>query len=426
MPREKVVVGVDVGSTKTTTLIATTSPNEAVNVIGVATHPSRGIKKSQIVNIDEAVESISQSLEAAERMAGYSVGSAFVSVGGTHLSCQNSKGVVAVAEPEKEITSSDVLRVMEAAKAINLSSSLEIIHAIPRGFLVDGQGGIKDPRGMTGVRLEAETHIIVGSTTALRNLIKCLDQVGVEVVGLVFSGVASAEAVLSETEKELGVVLLDIGGGTTDLCLYLEGSLTYSAVIPVGAQNITNDLAIGLRITLESAEKIKLLLSETPKKITHPQKDQIKEESDEIELEELKLPEEIKKVSRKTVIEGIIRPRLNEIFTLVAGEIKKSGFGGLTPAGLVLAGGGAQTVGIIDSGKRILAMPARIGFPQNIRGLIDEIQTPAFATAVGLVISGQKEASLEKGISFTLPQFSKIPLTGVLNKALELFKSFLP
>lgn len=426
MSKDKVVVGIDVGSSKIATIIADCPDGEPINVLGVASLVSRGLRKGQVVDIEETVGAISESLEAAERMAGYSVGSAFVSVGGAHIACQNSKGVVAVAEPEKEITPSDIERVMEAAKAINLPSSREIIHARPSGFTVDGQEGIADPLGMTGVRLEAKTHIITGSSTALRNLVKCCEQVGVEVSGLVFGGLASAEAVLTETEKELGVVLVDIGGGTCDFCIFTEGALTYSAVLPLGAKNITNDLAIGLRVSLESAEKIKLALSQKIKQVAQAEEEKEEKPEDELDLGDLKLTEEVKKVSRKTLIEGIIKPRLNEIFTMVGLEIKKSGTMGLTPAGVVLTGGGAQTVAAVESCKRILVMPTRLGFPQNLTGLIDEIQTPTFAATCGLTFYGAREQILRKPTFITLPSFPKLSVKGTLGKTIEFFRSFLP
>lgn len=430
MPKDKVVTGIDVGSSKVATIIATYPPDEPVNVMGVSSVQSRGIRKGQVVDIEEAVEVISKSLEEAERMAGYSVGSAFVTVGGSQISSQNSRGVVAVAEPDKEISQNDVDRVIEAAKAISLPSSREILHVLPRGYIVDSQEGIKDPIGMTGVRLEAETHIISTSATATRNLAKCLNKVGVDIDSMVFGGMASSEAVLSETEKELGVVLVDIGGGTTDICLYTEGALAFSSVLPVGAKNITSDLAIGLRVSLESAEKIKLFLGQKPRLAVLPEdmiaKEEPKEEKD-IDLKNLGLPENLDKISHKTLTEGIIKPRLNEIFTMVGLEIKKSGFGGLTPAGLVITGGGSETIGALEAAKRILAMPVRKGIPAEMTGLIDEIQTPVFSAALGLAVYGRKTAFSEDGTSFIrIPKISSFPVKGAMKKTIDFIKSFLP
>lgn len=419
MAKDKVVVGIDAATSKIVTVIATIKDDGLINVIGVSNVPSKGLRKGQIVDIEESVAGVTEGLEGAERMAGVSVGSAFISVGGAHISCLNSRGVVAVSEPEKEITQEDVDRVIEAARAVSLPSSKEILHCIPRGFIVDGQEGIKDPIGMTGVRLEVDTHIITGASTAIRNLVKCVSEVGVDVAGLVFTGLASGEAVLSDTEKELGVILVDIGGGTTDLCLHVEGALSYSSVLPIGAKNITSDLAIGLRVSLESAEKIKLAISKSP----------TEKAEDEIELGSLGLMEDVKKISKKTIVEGIIKPRLNEIFTMIALEIKKSGFGGLTPAGVVITGGGAETVGIADICRRILQMPVRLGTPTQMTGLIDEIQSPPFSTAVGLLHYASKKMNSEVKKSsmggFT-KAVGKVSVSGLGNKIIDFAKSFLP
>lgn len=435
---KKIVAGIDIGTTKITVIIAGVAEDGLVNVLGVATIPSRGIRKGQIVDIEEATSAIVESLEAAERMAGYSISSAFISVGGAHIMSQNSHGVVAVAEPHKEINSDDINRAIEAAKALNLPSTREVLHVLPREFIVDSQAGIKDPIGMTGVRLEVNTHIITTGGTAIRNLEKCASLVGIDVDGFVFGGLASATCVLTETEKELGVILLDIGGGTTDVCMYVEGALSFSSVLPVGARNITNDLAIGLRISLESAEKIKLLLNKKEPEITTPlEKTAIPDKKlrekgdtkDDIDLTDLHLPEGLTKVSRKTLIEGIIRPRLNEIFTMIGLEIKRSGFGGLTPAGIVITGGGAETMGIVETAKRNLAMQTRVGTPTNLSGLIDEIQSPGFSCAVGLVLYASKSGvSVKEKFSFDrLTRFAgKIPIKGVGGKVVDLVKSFLP
>ena len=435
---KKIVAGIDVGTTKITTIIASVPEGDLLNILGVAINTSRGIRKGQIVDIEEATASIVESLEAAERMAGYSISSAYLSVGGSHVASQNSHGVVAVAEPHKEITLDDVKRAVDAARAVSLPSSREILHVLPREFIVDSQEGIKDPVGMTGVRLEVNTHLITVSSTALRNLEKCASLVGIDVDGFVFNGLASSYSVLTETEKELGVVLADIGGGTTDICIYVDGAVSYSSVLPIGARNITNDLAIGLRISLESAEKIKLLLNKkTPEKIEPEEKtvgvvkkERNKNETqDEIDLSELHLPEGITKVSKKTLIEGIIKPRLNEIFTMIGLEIKKSGFGGLTPAGLIVSGGGAETMGIVEAAKRNLAMQVRVGVPNNISGLIDEIVAPGFAAGSGLVLYAAKTGvAMREKFSFNKigKIAEKLPISGAAGKVIDLIKSFLP
>lgn len=433
---KRIVAGIDIGTAKISTIIASVPEAGMLNILGVATTSSKGIRKGQIVDIEEATSSIVESLEGAERMAGYSISSAFISVGGAHISSQNSHGVVAVSEPHKEISSDDIKRAVEAARAVSLPSTKEILHVLPREFIVDSQEGIKDPIGMTGVRLEVNTHLITAGTTALRNLEKCASLVGIDVNGFVYNGLASSISVLTETEKELGVVLVDIGSGTIDIAIYIDGSLSYSSVLPIGARNITNDLAIGLRISLESAEKIKLLLNSEKSEVALDQEKSAEEirktkksTADDFDLTSLHLPEGLTQVSKKTLIDGIIKPRLNEMMTMVGLEIKKSGFGGMTPAGLVLCGGGAETKGIIETARRNLAMQVRVGTPGNITGLVDEILTPTYASSVGLVIYAAKVGANIRE-KFSLKPFGKIvgkiPISGVAGKLVDLVKSFLP
>jgi len=422
MSKNQIISAIDIGTTKITTLIASLSQEtDKINVIGVANEPAKGLRKSQIVDIEETIEAITQSVEAAERMAGYSISSSLASISGSHIESINSKGVVAVAEPEGEISDHDVSRVIEAARAVSLPSSREILHVIPRDFKVDSQEGVKDPVGMSGIRLEAEAHIITGSSTAMRNISKCVSEIGVEIDSLGFSGLASAEAVLTPTEKELGVVLIDLGGGSTSVTVFVEGALSYSSVLPVGAKNITNDLAIGLRVSLETAEKIKLALSKLPK-----DKD---EDEDELNAKKLGLAEEVGKLSKKTLIEGIIRPRLNEIFIMVGEELKKSGFAAATPAGVVVTGGGALTVGLETSCKRTLSLPVRIGYPKGLAGLVDEIKSPAYATSWGLINYGVKNfkgIKADSSLKAVGKVIGKIPVKGIFDKGVKLIKSFLP
>lgn len=397
MPDSQIVVGVDIGSSKIATLIGKVE-EETINILGVSEIPSKGIRKGQIVDIEEAASSINAALDAAERMAGYSVSRVFASVSGIHIESQNSKGIVAIAAPQGEIAETDVNRVLEAAGAVSLPSTATIIHVLPKTFTVDGEGGIKDPIGMTGVRLEVDTHIITANTTSVRNIDRVFEQeAGVGINALVFAGLASSLAVLTDTEKELGVVMADIGAGITNICIFVDGALAYSSVIPIGARHITNDLAIGLRISLESAEKIKLYLSQKYGKKSQGGEE---ESGDEIDLAELRLTEELKKVSKKTLIDGIIRPRLNELFTMIGIELKKSGFATQTPAGLVISGGGARTVGAQEAAKRMLSMPVRVGTPGHLTGLIDDVENPSFATAVGLLTFGRNFTVSETGGMF--------------------------
>jgi cell division protein FtsA len=425
----RIIVAIDVGTYKIVTVIAKVVEN-VISVLGVSEVKSQGIRKGQVVDIEEAVHAINQSLESAERMAGYSASHVIVSLGGSQISCQNSRGVVAVATPNGEITENDLQRVIDAAKAISIPSTRDIIHVLPRNYIVDGQEGIKDPVGMSGTRLEVDTHIVTANTVSLRNLEKAFSEVGVDVDSFAFSGYASSLSVLSDTEKELGVVLVDIGAGTTDIAIYTEGSMAYSSVLAIGARHVTNDLAIGLRISLESAEKIKLYFSQSQAKRVVRAEDGSEQKdpktSDEVDLSSLNLAEEIRKVSQKTLVDGIIRPRLNEICTMIALEIKKSGFAAQTPAGVVFTGGGALTVGLREAARRTLAMPVRIGMPTDVKGIIDEVQHPAFSTAVGLVrygmgMSGGKEPSMRLGFPG-----GNFVITKTLKRIISLIKSFIP
>lgn len=421
---------VDLGSSKVTCVIATVAQGEtALRVVGVASAASRGIRKSQIVDIEDATDAATEAVESAERMAGLSIKDATISVSGIHIESLNSKGLVAVQDHGGEITAGDVVRVVEAARAIPLPPAREILHVIPSYFLVDNQDGIKDPVGMSGVRLEAETHIITGSSVNLKNLSKVMIDIGVDPAGLTFAGLASAQATLTQTEKELGVILADIGGGTTSLCVYLEGALAYSSVIPVGAKNITNDIAIGLRVSLDTAEAIKRNLApdEHATKVLDPKNPGSKKQSDEIDLHKLGLKDAPRKISRKAVCEGIIRPRLNELFELIRADLIKAGMGGKTPAGLVLTGGGALTYDIDSFARKVLNIQSRIAMPTGLTGLTDEIKTPEFATVTGLLLLAQKSQSDSSAPKFKLPRFGGVfSSSHPLKKVLNFIKSFLP
>lgn len=418
MSKTKIVAALDVGSTKIATLIAQIAEDPAtfettINVVGVAANDSKGIRKGQIVDIEEAVESIISSVEAAERMAGYNLTSAYVSLGGAHVHSQNSHGVVAVSDPEGEIEGSDVTRVLEAASAISLPQSREVIHVLPREFIVDGEEGVRDAIGMSGIRLEVETHIITGAVASIKNLSKALNEVGIQIEDLVFSGLASSESILSSTEKELGCVLVDIGGGTTSVAAYLDGALSYSGVLPVGAKNVTNDLAIGLRVSLESAEKIKIALGAPENK---------KNDGDQLELKEIGI-DEVKKISKKTLTEGIVRPRLNEIFTMVRLDLERAGIANRIPSGVIITGGGALTVGAQESAKRMLSLPVRVGSPRGVGGLVDDVITPPFSTAVGLLVHASRQGLKDAQSS---SKKMKLPSLGIANKVIDAIKNLLP
>jgi len=412
MAREEIIVGLDIGSTKVTTIVALNPPEtkKDLEIIGVGVAPSTGLNKGVVTNVEETVTAISKSLEEAERMAGVSLNSAFVSLGGSHINSLVSHGVVAVEKHDGEISADDVNRVIRASEAVSLPSNSEIIHVIPRFYSVDGQEGVKDPIGMSGIRLEVDTLIIYASTPAIRNLAKCVVQAGIEIEEMVAAPLASAQAVLTERQKELGVAVVDLGGGTTQLAVFEEGALLHLKILPVGSSYITNDIAIGIRTPdIDLAERVKLEFgTANPEEVS---------EREIINLAKLE-PEESGEVKRKYIAQ-IIRPRLDEIFSMVKKELKGINRDGLLPAGLVLTGGGAKLPGIVDRAKDYFKVPAQVGFPINIKGVIDKVDDPSYATSIGLVFWGQNTI-LGESFGFFLSK------NNLIEKTKKWFKSFLP
>ena len=436
MSRPQIITAIDLGTDKCTTLIATLDEEtNQLQVKGVAAVPSQGIRKSQIVDLEKAVSTMTESLDAAERMAGFDVKSAYVSVSGVHIKSQNSKGVVAVASPNQEITQLDVERVIEAARAISLPADRTVIHVIPRDFKVDSQDGIKDPVGMNGVRLESEAHIITGMTTALKNLEKCVQDLGLEVDGFVFSGLAAAEVVVSETERELGVVVVDIGAGSTSISVFVEGTLELSAALPIGARHITQDIALGCRVSLETAEKIKLSLTKNNTSTMKPRPGENKEEFskrkkkiDIINPSDLGVYETVENLSKKKIVEGIMIPRMKEIFSMVSKVLDQNNLMPVVPAGIIISGGGAETIEIKEVAKRVLNLPARIGMPKEIKGLTMDIHKPSFINSIGLLEYGRQRGSKKtSGGGIKLGSiFKSIFGKNPFEKISSLFKSLMP
>ncbi len=435
MRKDAIITAIDIGTDKCVTLISTLNKEtNKLRVVGVCAVPSKGIKRSVIVDLEKVLGTISESLDGAERMAGFEVHSAFVAVSGSHIHSLNSKGVVAVAEPEGEISHQDVSRVIEAARAVSLPQDQEIIHVIPKNFKVDSQPGIKDPLGMTGVRLEAEAHIITGMGTSLRNIKKCMSDLGLKVDGFVFSALAGSQVVLSETEKELGVVIVDIGAGTTNICAFVEGSLEFSGAIPVGAGYITQDIALGTRISLENAEKIKLALSEDMFKAIEPRPGESKEDlskrrkkADKLKLDQLGIHESVEELSKRTIVEGIMGPRMKEIIEEIAIKLDDHDLLDKVPAGVVFTGGGSQTVGLTNVARKILRLPARIGYPVELDGLISDIKEPSYATSIGLLVYAQhnlKEEQFDKGLDLAF--LKNLNLGGISKIISNFIKKMIP
>ena len=378
---ERTIVGIDVGTTKICAVVGESGPEGDVRIVGVGVAPSRGIRRGVVVNVNEATEAIGSAIEKAERSSGYQIARAFVSLAGTHVSAVNSRGVVAVQRGDQGITPGDVDRAIDAARAIAIQTDREVLHVIPRGFTVDGQDGVRDPVGMAGFRLEVEAHIVTGATSSVHNLLKCVEGAHIAVDALVLSSIASGEAALTEAEKELGVVLADIGGGTTDIAIFIDGSIWHTTILGVGGSHVTNDVAVGLRVPAEAAERIKIDYGATRHQAIDP-----------VDLIDVNGFDEGGKlrVARRDLAE-IIEARAEEIFRLILQEVKRSGYDGLLPAGLVITGGSAQLRGMRELGRQVLGMPVRVGGPHDLVGLADTISTPAYTTAIGLLKWGERQ-----------------------------------
>lgn len=413
MARQKIVASLDIGSSKIRTVVGTQETESPVpNIIGVGIAPSTGLRKGAVIDVEETINSISSSLEDAERMAGEPINHVFLGLGGNHIESINSKGVIAVGQGQNEIGEEDVDRVLEAAQAVTIPSNRRILRIIPKTFTVDEQKGIKYPVGMTGIRLEVETHIVTGFEPVIKNLEKCVLQSGVDIDDVIPACLAPAEAVLSKRQKELGVVVVDIGCGGTLVSVFEDGSTLHTAVIPVGGENVTNDVAIGLRTSIDTAEKIKIEYGSV-----------IPEDVNDRETIDLSAISKIDThvISKRQAVE-IIQARYHEIFLLVKDELARINRDGMLPAGVILTGAGAKMPGVIDLARETLNLPAQIGFPQNYDGVVDKIDDPAYATAIGLLIWGSRfEGRHHGGINLRGINLKK-GLTGIKNW----FKNLVP
>lgn len=375
--RENLIVGLDIGTTKICAVVGEKT-KDGIEIIGVGIHPSKGLRKGVVVNIDSTVESIKRAVEEAELMAGCEINRVYCGIAGGHIRAFNSHGVIAVKN--REITQADVDRVIEAAQAIVIPPDREVIHVIPQEYIVDDQEGIQEPVGMLGVRLEVKVHIVTAAVTSAQNIIKCANKAGLDVADIVLQQIASAEAVLNSDEREIGVALVDIGGGTTDIAVYHNGAIKYTTVISLGGNQVTGDISVGLRTPVSEAEKIKKQWGCAVSAMVP------KDENIEIHSVSSNRP---RSVSRYTLSE-IIEPRMEEMLELIKREIMKSGYDSFITSGIVLTGGAAALDGITELGEQVFGLPVRRGFPANIGGLADVVRSPAFATGVGLVHYGSK------------------------------------
>ncbi len=372
------IVGLDIGTSKVAAIVGEMREDGEIDVIGIGSHPSRGLKKGVVVNLEATVQSIQRAVEEAELMAGCRINSVYAGIAGSHISSMNSHGIVAIKE--KEVSQSDVDRVIDSARAVAIPADQKILHILPQEFVIDRQEGIKEPIGMSGIRLEARVHIVTGAVSAAQNIEKCIRRCGLEVDDVILEQLASSYAVLAEDEKELGVCLVDIGGGTTDIAVFTDGAIRHTAVIPIAGDQVTNDIAVALRTPAQYAEEIKIrhacALTQLAK------------------LEEtIEVPSIGDRPSRhisKLNLAEIVEPRYEELLLLVQAELRRSGFEDLIAAGIVLSGGSARVEGLVELAEEIFHMPVRLGLPQYVTGLGDVVRNPAYATGVGLLLFGRQ------------------------------------
>lgn len=372
------VVGLDIGTTKVCTVVAELEERGRINIVGVGNSLSAGIRKGVVIDIDSAAQAIMDSVDKARSMSDYEIHRVIVGVTGEHVASLNSRGVVAITHANREITEEDVLRVQDQSRVIVLPPDREIIHAIPRSYSIDGQGGIRFPVGMSGTRLEVETHIVTGAVTFLQNVAKAVHKAGLTIEATVLEPIATAEAVLLQDEKNLGVAIADIGGGTTDIAIFVDGDIYFSSAIPVGGSHVTRDISVGLRAAHDEAERIKIADAAAMVSLVDP---------DDV-FEVASLGSDEPRLLPRRILAEIVEPRMQELFTMVRQEILKSGYYNLLPAGIVLSGGGSQLAGNVELCRQVTGMPTRLGSPRNVAGVAEDLRSPVYATAVGLVQYG--------------------------------------
>ncbi|VAW84236.1 Cell division protein FtsA [hydrothermal vent metagenome] len=391
---KNLIVGLDIGTSKVVAVVCEITAENEIEIIGLGSHPSKGLKKGVVVNIESTVQSIQRAVEEAELMSGCHIHSVFAGIAGSHIRSLNSHGIVAICD--SEVANFDVERVMDAARAVAIPADQKILHVLPQEFIIDNQEGIREPVGMSGVRLEAKVHVVTGAVSAAQNIIKCVRRCGLEVEDVILEQFASSYAVLSEDEKELGVCLVDIGGGTADIAIFTEGAIRHTAVIPIAGDQVTNDIAVALRTPTHHAEEIKIKYGCS---LT-----QLASADETIEVPSIgdRPP---RRLSRHTLAE-VIEPRYEELLSLIQAELQRSGYEDLVAAGVVLTGGSSKIEGLIELAEEVFHMPVRIGMPQNVKGLVDVVRNPIHATGVGLLQYGfhhrysglQRELSADSGV----------------------------
>lgn len=373
------IVGLDIGTSKVVALVAEVTPDGELNILGIGTHPTRGLKKGVVVNIESTVQSLQYAIEEAQKMAACHIHSVFVGIAGSHIRSQNSDGIVAIRD--REVSRADLERVLDAAQAVAIPSDQKVLHTLAQDYVIDNQEGVREPLGMSGVRLEARVHVVTCAINASQNIEKCVRRCGLEIEDVILEQLASADAVLTEDEKELGVCLVDIGGGTSDIAIFTEGAIRHTAVIPIAGDQVTNDIAMALRTPTQYAEEIKIRYACALAKLASPG-------------ETIKVPSvgdrAPRELSRQALAE-VVEPRYEELFTLILAELRRSGYEDMIPAGIVLTGGSAKMEGAVELAEEIFHMPVRLGSPQGIKGIGDVVRNPVYSTAVGLLVYGLRK-----------------------------------
>ncbi|GAM09506.1 cell division protein FtsA [Geobacter sp. OR-1] len=381
--RDNLLVGLDIGTTKICAIVGNAT-EDGIEIVGIGTSPSRGLRKGVVINIESTVAAIRKAVEEAELMAGCEIKSVYAGIAGGHIRGFNSQGIIAIKN--REVSAEDVKRVIDAAKAVAIPMDREVIHILPQEFIIDDQDGIREPLGMSGVRLEAKVHIVTGAVASAQNIIKACNRAGLDVADIVLEQLASSESVLSSDEKELGVALVDVGGGTTDIAIFVDGAIKHTSVLSLGGNNMTNDIAVGLRTPMAEAERIKQKYGCCMASLVG------KEETIEVPSVGGRKP----RVLSRQLLAEILEPRVEEIFTLVNREIVKSGYEDLIASGVVITGGSTILEGMPELAEQVFNLPVRRGLPQNIGGLVDVVNTPAYATGVGLVVYGSKNQGIRE------------------------------
>lgn len=375
---KNLIVGLDIGTSKVVAIVAEVSADGGMEVIGIGSHPSRGLKKGVVVNIESTVQSIQRAVEEAELMAGCQIHSVYAGIAGSHIRSLNSHGIVAIRD--SEVMQSDVERVIDAARAVAIPADQKILHILPQEFIIDKQEGIREPVGMSGVRLEAKVHMVTGAVSAAQNIVKCVRRCGLEVDDIILEQLASSYSVLTDDEKELGVCLVDIGGGTTDIAVFTDGAIRHTAVIPIAGDQVTNDIAVALRTPTQYAEEIKIKYACALTQLASPQ------ETIEVPSVGERPP---RRLARQTLAE-VVEPRYEELLSLIQAELRRSGFEDLIAAGIVMTGGSSKMEGVVELAEEIFHMPVRLGSPQYVTGLVDVVRNPIYATGVGLLLFGEQ------------------------------------